>query len=240
MTSLALVDATTWVGGHDFTTDLNQISLNVEVEDLDATTFGSGGYRTRKGGLKDVEAELNGFWDSAPDSQAFNGLTGVININRVATMSPTGAETATAYLFQAQKFSYEAFGAVGKMTPFTLGMMGRDGQGVVRGQIAKAKGNVSAAGPLGSAVNLGAVSSTQFVYATVHVFSAGTTITLQLQTDDAQGFGTPTTIATIGPLTTTGGTWMARVAGPITDTWFRFNVSTVTGTFTVAGAIAVQ
>lgn len=244
MAVLALVNATTWVHGYDFTTDLNEVGLTFEVEDKDTTTFSATStdvYRSRIGGLKSVEAELAGFWQSAAsgavDPESFPDL-GVAD--RVVTMSGTGAtETSIAYMFQAGKFAYSLFGEIGEVTPFSLSMLGTNNVGGVRGQIAKAKGNVSATGALGSAVNLGAVGASQFLYATFHVFTAGTTITVLLESDDDPGFGTPTTRATIGPLTTTGGTWAVRVAGALAETHYRLNVSAITGTFNVAGAIGI-
>lgn len=240
MTSFALVDATTWVHGYDFTTDMNRIGLNISVQELDSTTFGGGGYRSRIGGLRDVTAELGGFWQSATsaavDPQAFPDLG---TADRVVTMTPTGVAASTAYMFQAGKFTYQLFGPIGEIAPFSLGMSGTNGVGVVRGQVAAAKQNVSGTGVLGSIVNLGTISASQFLYATFFVFSAGTTITVQLQSDDSAGFATPTTRATIGPLTTTGGTWATRTAGPLSETHYRFNVSAITGTFQVAGAIGI-
>lgn len=242
MASFAFTDATIHVAGYDFTGDSNQVNLKAEVEELDATTFGSGGSRERKGGLRNTSADVSGFWQSADtdavDPQVFPSL-GVVG--RAVTLGPTRAEGDVAYLFRGGNFSYDMFGAVGELTPFSLSMMSSDGIGLVRGRWAKAKGTVSATGALGSVVNLGAAASGQYVYATLHVFGTpGTTITVQLQSDNAAGFSSPTTVATIGPVTAAGGTWMTRVAGPITDTHYRFNVSAITGSFTVAGAIAVQ
>src|SRR6266545_1939645 len=49
-------------------------------------------------------------------------------------------------------------------------------------QLAKAMGTVSATGALGSGCNLGAVSATQKLYATFHVFGTpGTTITVVIE-----------------------------------------------------------
>lgn len=238
MPTLALVDATTWIAGRDFTTDLNQIALNVSGDELDNTTFGGGGFRSRIGGLQTVGFDVNGFWQAAaPDSVLFADL---VTADQVYTVAPDDAETTAAYLFQAGRFGYQALGSIGEVTPFQANAMGTNGVGVVRGQIAKAKGNVSATGATGSGVNLGAVSATQFLYATLHAFTAGTTITVQVQSDSDNTFATPTLRQTIGPITTTGGTWMTRVAGSITDTWFRFNVSAVTGTFSIAGAIGIR
>ena len=249
MATFALINCTAYVDAYDFTTDLNQLTLKVEAEEKETTTFqpaGSGGYRTRTGGIKDTSADLEGYWQSnlatsvtdAPDPAAFSSL-GVMN--KVVTFTPTGNETGPAFIAQLGNFTYELGGSDGDVLPFTLSMSGSSGQGLVRGQLAKVRGNVSATGVLGSVVQLGAPTATQFVYAAFHVFTAGTTITVQVQSDTAIGFPSPTTQATIGPLTTTGGTWLARVAGPfVGETHWRLNVSAITGTFNVAGSIAVQ
>lgn len=237
MSTFVLTDATTWVHGYDFTGDSNQLAVTTEVDAQDSTTFGSGGWRQRKGGLKDVELEMEGFWDSAPDAQAFPDL-GVID--RVHTLSPTGAESAVAYMFQAGKFEYEQLGSVGEMAPFTLNSMGSNGVGAVRGQVTKTKANVSTTGATGTALNLGAVAADEFLYATFHVFSAGTTITAVIESDDANTFLSPTTRISFTTITTTGGTWGVRVAGSITDTWYRLNVTAVTGTFSIASAVGIQ
>lgn len=241
MATFALKDCTAWIHGYDFTGDSNEIALNADVEGLDATVFGAT-YRARQGGLRSVEAELSGLWQSATsaavDPEVFPDLG---TADRVCTVSPTGStETSVAYMFQAGKFGMEMLGKVGDLAPFNLSLMGTNGVGMVRGQVAKARGNVSATGAIGSGVNLGAVGASQYLYGTFHVFGTpGTTITLVLESDDANTFASATTRATIGPVTTAGGTWATRVAGSITDTWFRYRVTAVTGTFNVAGAIGI-
>lgn len=241
MASFALTDCTVWVGAHDFTTDSNSLTLNMEVDEQDNTTFGGGGWRSRIGGLKDVSLALDGFWQAGAGSIDADTF-GTLGTNEVATLTPDGVAGSVAYLLQATKFSYKIFGSVGEVAPFSLEFQGSEGaSGLVRGQLAKAKGNVAATGQLGSILNLGAPTATQYVYVALHVFSAGTTVTLQLQSDTASGFATPTTQATIGPITTAGGTWMTRLAGPFAgETHWRLNVSAITGTFSMAGAIAIQ
>jgi hypothetical protein len=143
---------------------------------------------------------------------------------------------------QCAKLKYSTFGDVGDLMPYALDLSGSNTVGMVRGQVAKAKGSVAATGVLGSVLNLGAPIAGQYVYAVLHVFGTpGTTITVQVQSDDSSGFASATTRGTIGPITTAGGTWLARVAGPFSgETHWRMNVSAITGTFTVAGAIGVQ
>lgn len=239
MTTLALTDATIWVAGYDLTGDSNSVALSASAEELDNTTFGSAGFRSRIAGLRNVESQVSGYWQAGATSVDNEAFTNLAVADRVVTIAPTSTATSVAYMFRGGQFNYEMFGQIGEVTPFSLGIINTNSQGLVRGQVAKAKGNVSATGVLGSGVQLGAVASNQYLYATLHVFSAGTTITVQVQSDDNAGFTTPTTVATIGPITVAGGTWMTRVAGPLTDTFYRFNVTAVTGTFSVAGAIGI-
>lgn len=240
MSAFVMTDCTVYAGGYDFTGDTNKISLKADVDDKETTVYGQRS-KTRVGGLKDVMFEHSGFWQSAAssgavDPEAFSNL-GVAD--RVVTVSPTGAVGETAYFFQGGIFNYELFGQIGDVTPFSLSTKGTNKQGLVRGQFAKAKGLASATGATGSAVQLGAVGATQYLYAVVHVFSAGTTITLKIQSDDSSGFSSATDVATLSAITAAGGTWVTRVAGPITDDWFRFNVTAITGTFTLAAAIGI-
>jgi hypothetical protein len=235
----ALLDAGLYVAGHDFTTDSNEGQLNLEATVLDKTTFGSDRWTENAYGLKKVAFSFSGFWQSdvsdAVDPEAFGDLA----IERAHTWMLKEVETEPAYLFNAAKANYQLGGEVGPLAPFTLVSEASDKFGAIRGQLAKARGAANAVGAIGSVVNLGAVAADQFLYATFHVFTAGTTITVQVQSDDAAGMASPTTRGTIGPLTTRGGTFMARVAGPITDTHYRFNISAVTGAFVAAGAIGI-
>lgn len=240
MALISLTDAFCYAAGGDWTGQSNNLTLGVDVAQLDKTTFASGGWQESAGGLKTTSFNLAGFWDVTFDNVAQLELGQGLLITQPYTVGPSEVEGDPAYMFQARRGQYTAGGQVGELKPFTLQSYGADGRGVVRGQLAKAKGSVSATGALGSGVNLGAVSSTQFLYAAFHLFApVGTTITVQVQSDDNSGFTTPTTVATIGPLTVGGGTWMTPVAGAITDTWYRFNVSAITGTFSVAGALGI-
>lgn len=229
-----------FVAGYDFTSDSNNATLNLEAAQLDSTTFGSNGWMEVSPGLKSTAFQLGGWFssaaDQAPDPQAFAAL----GASKVVTLSPTGVEGESAYLFQAMGTSYQIGGQVGDLAPFTLAAQGSDGVGVVRGALAKARGTVSATGATGAELELGAVASDEYLYATLHVFSEGTTITIDIESDVDGDFASPATQGTIGPITTPSGTWMTRVAGPITDTFYRFNIDAITGSFIIAGAIGIR
>jgi hypothetical protein len=242
--AFSLKDATTWVGGYDMTTDLNSLSLALSKDELPCAVFKDQAQR-RTGGLEDVTAQLDGFWsggDTAIDAQAFSQLSGGL---WVATHSQDGAVGSVAYTYRAVTPNYQVGGKIGEVLPFSLKMDGAKGNagrsaGGVRGLIAKPKGVVSATGATGTGQHLGAVASGQYLYAALHVFAVGTTISVKVQSDDNSGFTSATDVATLGPITTIGGTWMTRVAGPLTDSYYRLNVSAITGSATIAGIIGIK
>jgi hypothetical protein len=240
MAGLVLLNATPYVAGYDFTADSNKLTLDATIADLDTTTFSNTGWRSRTGGLKDSSLHLEGLWSGPQDAESFPALG---TVDQVMTVSPTGVATSVAYMGQVGKFKYATFDQIGALMPFALDAMGSNMVGLVRGQLAAAKQTVSATGALTptTGVNLGAVGAAQWLYATFHVFSpAGTTITAVVESATSNAFSSPTTRATIGPITTVGGTWATRVAGSITDTWYRIRISAITGTFSVAAGIGVQ
>jgi hypothetical protein len=240
MAPVILTACSIWIGGHDFTSDLNKVSVNPEAEALDKTTFGSQGWKENAKGLKGVGASHEGFWASAESDAVDPEVFGNFGTDQPETVSPDGLAGSVAYMFQTASLKYSLFGEVGKLVPFTVDSTGSNTVGMKRGQIAKAKGTASATGALGSALELGAVGAAQFLYSTFHVFGTpGTTMTLVLESDEDNTFASATTRATIGPLTAAGGVWATRAAGAITDTWYRFRVTAITGTFTVGGAIAI-
>lgn len=218
----------------------NEVRLQMEAETKECTTYASAGSKEYKAGLRTGDLDIKGLWEAGSatiDPEAFANLG---TADKVATWCQTGVAGDAAYFGRFTEFGYGVGDAIGELAPFSLSAKSTNQPGVVRGALAKAKGNVSGTGGMGSVVQLGAVSATQYLYAAVHIFSAGTTITMTLGSDDNAGFLSGTTRATIGPLTTAGGTFMTRVAGPITDDYFLFNVTVCTGTFSIAAAFAVQ
>lgn len=249
MGTLAANNVTTWFSGFDMTGQLNSTGLAMSYDALDATVYQpatvTNPSRVRVAGLEDAQLNESGFWEAGAgllDPTAFTALGGA---SQVVSASPDGAESSVAYLFRARQFAYEIFGQVGELIPFRLTAQSARGSGLasvaaVRGRVLKAKGNVSGTGGMGSVVELGPVASGQYLYAAVHVFSAGTTISMDLASDDSADFLSGTTRGSIGPITTTGGTWMTRVAGPITDTHYLFNVTACTGTFSIACTAGIR
>lgn len=245
MSSFSLINCSCFVHSYDFTTDVNSMNIKIDVDDQDSTTFQSGGYKKRVGGLRNVESELQGFWQAGdiavtgvPDTYAFPAL-GVAN--RLVTITPSETAGDVAYMYQAGAFTYEAFGDIGNVTPFTLNMSNTHADGLIRGRLVNARGDVSATGVLGDVIAMTPTVG-QYLYAGLHIFSAGTTITVQIQSDDNSDFSDPTTRGTFTALTSAGGYWLTKVDASAwtSETHWRMNVSAITGTFNVAGVIALQ
>lgn len=243
MGSFAANNVTTWFSGYDMTTDLNSTTLELGYEALDATTFqpatNTTPARVRAAGIEDVTLNQVGFWQAGTgliDPTAFTALGGA---SQVISNSHDGAETSPAYFYRARQYSYQMFGNIGELTPFQLTAQGSRGAGLasvpaVRGRVLKTKASVSATGATGTAFQLGAVGSGQYLYAGLHVFSAGTTLTAVLESDNASNFPSATTQITFSTITAAGGYWGVRVAGPITDDWYRLRITAITGTFSIA------
>lgn len=244
MGSYAANNVTTWFSGYDMTGDLNSTTLALQYDALDATVYGCTA-RVRTAGLEDAQLEEGGLWQAgtvAVDPTAFAALGGS---SQVVSNSPDGLDSSVAYFYRARQFSYETFGKVGEMMPFRLTAQSARGPGLasvaaVRGRVLKTKAVVSATGATGTAFQIGAVASGQYLYGAFHEFVAGTTITAVLESAPDNTFGAATTRITFGPITAIGGTWGTRVAGPITDTWYRLRVSAITGSHTIACVAGIK
>lgn len=238
MASQVLTDVKAFIAGYDLSGQMNAVALEYGADMKDATTFGND-TRINSGGIKSVVANLQGLWDasttSAPDPVAFNAL-GLSD--QPVIIAPAGTVGGTALLFRAIESEYTPGAEVGELLGFSVAMEGAGGQPMVRGAllaIGSATGNTT-----GAAVQVGAVSASQFLYAALEVMSGTGAFTAVVQSDDNPGFSSPTTRITFSVVATgtpVASEW-ARLAGPITDTYWRVTTTNPnTRNFTVAVGI---
>jgi hypothetical protein len=228
-----LANASAWIDGLDIQSNLNQIQLGVTADQLDASTFGNNGWRNFAAGLKNTTAQYDGYTDyPAPDSNIFSALG---TSGQIMTITPSGTFADIAYSFQAATLSYQRSGKVGELEGFTVNAAGSSLEGCIRGQLAYAKqtATVAAASVL---TFTGAVSATQNMYLHYHVFTAGTALTFTVQSA-ATNFASPTTRTTVTNPAAGGG--RVKIAGAITDTFWRINVTAATGSPVFAAALGV-
>ena len=228
MAELVLTNAKIFVDQRDLSGDHNSITLTGSADMLDKTTFGST-WRKRRAGLRNVELNAQGFTNVALSDPEFGpgiGSSGVCSI------APTGgAVGARAFFFQTMESEYSPFnsGSVGELLPFDVTLQGA-GENFVRGTALLNTTALSTA-TAGTAVNLGAVTTGQFLYGVVHITGIsssglGADVRVAIQTDTSSGFGiSPSTQINFTSSTGVTSQWGTRVAGAIVDTWARANVT---------------
>lgn len=223
MSKFVLLNARLFVGGADLTSASNKLELATEVEDKETTTFGSGGWKEFIGGLAATEISGEGTWEAGDpglvDDAAFAALGGV----GAWTTCPDNANVSSlSYFTSALEASYQLGGSIGDVAPWTAGA--KSSWPLVRGSIAHPPGTARTTTGTGTGQQLGALSSAQQLYASLHVLSvSGTgspTITVEIESDDAAGFPSPVTRLSFAAATARG-SQILRVAGPFTDTYWR-------------------
>lgn len=234
-TPLVLTNAQIYGGPVDLTGATNQVSLDFKADELDSTTFSGNGWRSRLGGLKDVDMKHEGFMELPnPDAEMFAEL-GLNGIPFTVATNAIGGSGHVAYVFNAARSDYDILGAVGVLAPMSGEVMGDARLGVGRGAVlldnAAVTGSVTGTGnQLGAAPN-GALAA-------FHVLTAGSTATITIQSDDNSGFTSPTTQATL--VATSSAQSSIASIGITTDTYWRVSVASVTGTFSLKVSLGLK
>lgn len=240
MAAQALIDARIYIDGHDLSAQANAVALEYAADMKDATTFGQT-TRIHTAGLKSVVASVAGHWDSSATTAVDPALFARLGTEDVPVVIAPAYSAAgdIAFLFRAVHAEYSLDGQVGELFPFTANLEGTGGQPLVRGLFlhnGSATGNVT-----GTAIQLGSLSATQYLYAALHVMSGTGALIVKIQSAPASNFASPTdrfTFATVATGTPVASEWAARVAGAITDTWWRVSVTNPnTRNFTVVAGI---
>ena len=228
MPATILTNVRLFTGAADLTGVSNKLELDAEREEKDVTTFldsadPDNGWKKVTGGLGSATASASGFWEaldiSKVDDTSWADLGGISAWTACVTSSAVGS---LAYFLKAMRGKYTLLGAVGDVNPWAA--EAKSAWPLVRGTVMHPPGTARTTTGTGTAVQTGAVSATQQIYAALHVLSiAGTatpTITVAIESNVDNTFGAPTTRLTFGAATVIGGQ-VIRAAGPITDTWWR-------------------
>lgn len=222
-----------WLGAYNLSTDMQAMTIGSGIEPQDNTVFGDS-FRSNFGGLAVPRFESEGLWQAGTDQvdPVLNTAVGVADT--VLTMgAQTGAAGERAYFFRALVADYVPGGPVGELFKFTVSATGSGGGVLIPGTLLH-NASVTATGN-GTAYQVGAVSSSQFLYAAIHVVTvSGTNPTLDVivKSDDVENFGgTPATQITFAQATGITSEYATRVAGAITDDWWRVE-HTITGSDT--------
>ncbi len=244
MAAFVLTNVRLFAGGADFTSRTNQVELAAEVEDKDATTYGSGGWKEFLGGLKGGALGGEGQWEAGDLSKVDDDRWASMGAVTAYTVCPHAADVGNlAWTLKAMESKYQLGGQVGDIAPWTMAAASAWPLG--RGKVGHPPGTARTATGSGTAVQLAAASASQYLYATLHVLSvAGTdtpTLTVAVESDNAEGFPSTTNRITFTAATAVGGQ-ISRLVGAITDDWYRatWTISGTNPSFLFVVACSIQ
>ena len=119
MAKFVFNDGKVFSGGYDLSDHITSVNLEIMAEELDATTINSGGFRERLGGLKDSTLSMDGFYEAGANKP--DALLGAsVGNELIVTTVPDAGVGNTAYFMKSRLFSYQMFGAVGEIAPFSV------------------------------------------------------------------------------------------------------------------------
>lgn len=223
MSKFVLLNTRIFTGGVDLTSNANKVELSAQREDKETTSFGSSGWKELIGGLGPASVSASGQWEAGDTTKVDDGMWSALgSVGAVSVYPDTANAGDLAWFTNALTSKYSLGGAVGDVAPWSASLSGA--YPLVRGLGLHPPGTARTATGTGTAVLGTAVTSTQYLYAALHVLSvSGTgspTITVKIQSDDNSGFTSATDQISFTAATAVTGE-VKRVAGAITDTYFR-------------------
>ena len=227
--------------GYDLSSNVTSVNLEINADELDATTINSNGFKEKLGGLKDSSLQLDGFYEAGANKP--DALLGAsIGNELIVSVTPEAGVGSTSYFMKSRLFTYSILGAIGEITPFSVSKA-NSGDVVVRGTTQLDDALTTTGASTGS--NLGAVSTGEKVYAAIHCTAvSGTsspTISFTLQSDDNASFTSPTDVATFTDITAINAQYISD-ATTTSDTYWRL-AYTITGTtpsFDIHASIGIE
>lgn len=215
-----------------------EFDISVEAAMKDANNFAGLGYNIVLPGLTTAMGSIKGHADYASGavSSTFNsaskGSQYAFSVLPVGTASAAGDP---AFLMRGILGSMKMLtGAVGEVADFEMTLTG-DNAGV-DGAVAfplATRGAVT-----GTAVQLGAVTATDRLWAAVHVTGGSFTNLVVTIESDTVGFPSPTTVITFATVSAAGWQFLS-LAGALTDDYYRAKTTIGSGTATCAVTFGV-
>lgn len=244
----AFTNCQIYVDGYDLKSETNMVRLEAIKEVKDRSVFGNT-YRNRAmAGLADVNFQAAGFHSTAQDTEFRANWAQNDTCTSVYVPATGGATVAVgdlAWFFKGVAPKYTVGGAHGEDLMWTLEAQGGAGAyGPLKGWVLEPGLVAKTADANGTGYQCGAIVSGQYLYAMLHVtsVSASDSIVVTIESDDNADFTSATTRITFDSLSAVGAAMATRVAGPITDDYWRavFNVTGADVSIVCACAMAIM
>ncbi len=232
-------DVKFYIGGYDLSGDHNEIALTYDAEIKDSTAMGATA-RTKMPGLTNAKGDLMAFYEAGTGEvdTVLAALHGVAD--SVVTISPDGGDDGeVAYTMKGIVANYAPQGSIGEIFVLKTTL---EGSGIlIRGTIMGTGEKTETTN--GTARQLGAVTASQKLYASLHVLAGSGTLTVTIESDSQEDFaGTPETQITFTEATGITSEWATPIDGAITDTWYRavFTIGGVDPSFTAVVVVGIK
>ncbi len=243
MGKFVLTDAVVLFDGRDLSGELSNVALEYTAETPDKTSFGDT-TRTRLPGILDITATHQGWWDivSAADDLDADLIAQIGAASSLMSMSGEGGTLGDfAFSFPTQAANLVRGGSHGEIMAFTI-TVNTDGP-LVRGEVMENSAFTTTSN--GTARQVGAAIAGQSIYSNLHVVAAsGSTPTLDviLESDVTDDWSGSETLRITHPQVAVVGSDRQILAGPVTDTWWRYTITISGGTpsFTIFLNLGIQ
>lgn len=223
MADLILDQQKLYIGGRDFSSDVMTIALRGGREAVDKTTLGVGA-RISRHGLRTGALEVEGLVALGADLSEEELRAGQdLADTPIIAACTTGLTGTKAYGFKATVGDYDGGGEVGANYTFRASARMTSGR-MIRGTILHDAATARVATGSGTALQVGAATATQRIFACLQVVAAsGTTPTLDvtISSDAAEDMASDTLRFTFAQVDAAGSSEWMELAGAVTDDWWQ-------------------
>jgi hypothetical protein len=230
-----LSDVKVYWAGYDLSGFANAAQLVEQAPLVDTPIFGDTGAR-RVAGPPQGSLGMAGYFD--PETIDVQINAGIATGNNPVSVIPEGLTLGnTSMLFRAVVTEFMPFDAgVDKVGAFTFSALSDAGLRVVKGQLLHSGSETATDAE--TAVEVGAISATQEIYAALHVLSGTGTLDVILQSAATDSWGAPTNRITFTQATGVTSEWKS-LAGAVTDAWWRASWTIATGPFSFVLTVGI-
>ena len=228
-----IVDGALALGAYNLTANTMALSVDTSADEVDGTAFADSFVNYLPSPLFKGSIGASGFQEFANPDSAINSALGAGNT--VITAAAGRSDGSRAWFMNSMVGKYSFGGSVGEAGKFDLGAATSDR--LISGFL-QAYGSKTSTGT-STGYQIGALSASQSMYASLHVITAtGTTLDVTVESDDSSGFSSATTRITFTQVATTPIAYLSSVAGAVTDDYWRMKWTIVGGgPYYIVGAI---
>lgn len=221
-----LTDATIIADARDLSGESNEVSIEFSRDDLNNTTFRSEGIEHRAG-MIDATGSVSGFWNADTDEQISDLGTDSVAL----VIAPDAAAGTPCFVLDAKVTNVSRLGAIGELTPFSFQFGNARRTGAAHGRILFNPTTVVTVPVAGTGFQLGSVSGSSSITFHVYVLRAddGGEVDVDIESSATNGWTLPDVEDSIAGLSE-GDSASVTVAGPVTNSWWRVNVTGVDDT----------